>query len=186
MFVASTRNVDRNPVTRAAALRVAAFSRTRVALPPPATDGRDAAKQAAPDGAVSEAPAETPAVAERRKDPTVEVRRRELRSARLFGSYNPTGAYTLKLIADRVCRFHGVSLDELRGVSRKRRFVLARQCFCYWARQLTEAHYPHIGRFLDCDHTTVLHGERVYRERASRARARRREGRRLAAQAGAP
>ena len=180
MFVASTRNVDRNPVTRAAALRVAAsFSRTRVALPPPTAAGREAAREAVTDGAVSEAPAETQTVAVRQKDPTVEARRRAMRSARierLFGPHNPTGAYTLKLIADRVCRFHGVSLDELRGKNRKRRFVLARQCFCYWARQLTEAHYPHIGRFLDRDHTTVLHGERVYRDRASRARAARRLG----------
>ena len=184
MFVASTRNVDRNPVTRAAALRVAQRScpRPNVGLLPAPVDFQETAQLAATNAtAASEAPAAPPTVAVRREDPTVEAHRCRMRSARLFGSYNPTGAYTLKLIADRVCRFHDVSPEELRGVSRKAQVALARMCVCYWARQLIGCSYPHIGRFLDRDHTTVLHAERVYRKRASIARAARRQARICAA-----
>ena len=54
-----------------------------------------------------------------------------------------------------------VEADELRGYSRVRGLVLARQAAMYVCRQVTDDSLPAIGRaFGGRDHTTVLHGVR--------------------------
>lgn len=52
----------------------------------------------------------------------------------------------------------GVSIEELKGTSRKRPIVVARQVAMYVTRELTDLSYPAIGKaFGDKDHTTVMH-----------------------------
>ena len=52
----------------------------------------------------------------------------------------------------------GVNIDELKGTSRKRPIVVARQVAMYVIRELTDLSYPAIGKaFGDKDHTTVMH-----------------------------
>ncbi len=52
----------------------------------------------------------------------------------------------------------GFTEDELRGASRRRPLVNARQVCMYVFRELTDFSFPAIGRqFGDRDHTTVIH-----------------------------
>lgn len=52
----------------------------------------------------------------------------------------------------------GFGVDDLKGVSRKRPVVIARQVAMYVVRELTDLSYPAIGKaFGDKDHTTVMH-----------------------------
>lgn len=52
----------------------------------------------------------------------------------------------------------GVSTEDLKGSSRKRPIVVARQVAMYVIRELTDLSYPAIGKtFGDKDHTTVMH-----------------------------
>ena len=60
----------------------------------------------------------------------------------------------LELTSDK---FH-FSIDELKGKSRRRPLVLARQMAMFVSRELTELSYPAIAReFGGRDHTTVMH-----------------------------
>lgn len=61
------------------------------------------------------------------------------------------------------CIVFGVTRQELRGSSRKREMVFARQFLIYWTCRRTSLSLPHIGRKIGGrDHTTVLHGARGY------------------------
>ena len=52
----------------------------------------------------------------------------------------------------------GLSVEELRGKSRRRPLVTARQIAMYVLREMTDFSYPAIGReFGGRDHTTVIH-----------------------------
>jgi len=70
-------------------------------------------------------------------------------------------------IAQDVCIIHGITVEELRGSSRKVRFSFARKEFCYLVKaSMKEKSYPEIGRWLGGrDHTTVLHLARRWKER---------------------
>jgi len=70
--------------------------------------------------------------------------------------------WTMREIADLVCITHGITRTELEGYSREKRFVLARQQFCYWARSLTACSLPQIAAVINRDHTTVLHSINKY------------------------
>ncbi|MGH9179327.1 MAG: chromosomal replication initiator protein DnaA [Acidimicrobiales bacterium] len=64
-------------------------------------------------------------------------------------------------VIDEAAAVFCVEADELRGYSRSRGLVLARQAAMYVCRQLTDDSLPAIGRaFGGRDHTTVLHGVR--------------------------
>jgi hypothetical protein len=54
----------------------------------------------------------------------------------------------------------GVKRDDLRGPRRFTPITRARQVFFWLARRYTFYSLPDIGRYLDMDHTTVLHGVR--------------------------
>lgn len=61
-------------------------------------------------------------------------------------------------ILDATAKLFGFSVDELRGASRRRPLVTARQVAMYVMRELTDYSYPAIGReFGGRDHTTVIH-----------------------------
>ncbi len=62
-----------------------------------------------------------------------------------------------QLLAE-ICEYLGVSVDAVRGRSRQRPIVGARQTAMYVVRELTDLSYPAIARlFGGRDHTTVIH-----------------------------
>jgi hypothetical protein len=63
-------------------------------------------------------------------------------------------------VVERVAVEQGFSLAELRSTSRSARLVRARWAAMAAARSETEASLPQLGRILNRDHTTVLHGLR--------------------------
>ena len=67
--------------------------------------------------------------------------------------------------------YFGVSLEDLRGQSRSRVLVNARQVAMYLCRELTELSLPRIGQaFGGRDHTTVMHADRKIRQQMSERR----------------
>ena len=65
---------------------------------------------------------------------------------------------TPALILDATADMFGLSIEDLRGKSRSRPLVTARQIAMYVLREMTDFSYPAIGReFGDRDHTTVMH-----------------------------
>lgn len=61
-------------------------------------------------------------------------------------------------ILNTTASIYGLSVDDLKGTSRKRPVVIARQVAMYVIRELTDLSYPAIGKtFGDKDHTTVMH-----------------------------
>lgn len=69
-------------------------------------------------------------------------------------------------IEARACKLFKVKPVELYSIRRNREIAFARQFICYWARRLTPLSLPQIGRLLGGkDHTTVLHGCKVYVEK---------------------
>ncbi|HMM48062.1 MAG TPA: chromosomal replication initiator protein DnaA [Miltoncostaeaceae bacterium] len=68
------------------------------------------------------------------------------------------GGVRIETVQSEVCRFYGVTKDELIGDRRTRRIVGPRQMAMYLARELTDASLPAIGRaFGGRDHTTVMY-----------------------------
>ena len=68
--------------------------------------------------------------------------------------YTPTAA----MIITEVSRYFGLEEDVIKGPSRAREAVNARQAAMYLVRRMTNFSTPEIGReFGDRDHTTVLH-----------------------------
>ena len=163
MFVASARNVNRNPVTRAAAQAVARKERADRMMA--WAQAQRLAREAAEERMLADARA-------RRRQARLERIERFLMRVPRILARSPADVTMLRLIAARVCRFHGVSFSDLCGYGRHGHVVLARQCVCYWARQLTGLSGREIGRFLGNRHySTIFHADRDYRENASRARA---------------
>ncbi len=67
--------------------------------------------------------------------------------------------------------YFGVSIDDLRGHSRSRVLVNARQVAMYLCRELTDLSLPRIGQaFGGRDHTTVMHADRKIRRQMAERR----------------
>ena len=65
---------------------------------------------------------------------------------------------SIQTIQNEVCRYFGLSKDDLLGAKRSQNIVLPRQIAMYLARELTELSLPRIGaEFGGKDHTTVMH-----------------------------
>jgi chromosomal replication initiator protein len=78
---------------------------------------------------------------------------------------------TAEQIMDAVSEYFGVSVDELRGQSRSRVLVNARQVAMYLCRELTDMSLPRIGQaFGGRDHTTVMHADRKIRQQMAERR----------------
>ncbi|UQE75076.1 chromosomal replication initiator protein DnaA [Gordonia sp. PP30] len=60
--------------------------------------------------------------------------------------------------------YFDISIDDLRGPSKVRPVVRARQISMYLCRELTDLSLPRIGEAFDRDHTTVMHAERRIKE----------------------
>ena len=73
------------------------------------------------------------------------------------------------LPVSRICRATGVTRGELLSDRRNKEVVFARQAVFYWSQRLTKMSLPEIGRRMGGrDHTTVLHGSRVYPEKRAK------------------
>ena len=74
-----------------------------------------------------------------------------------------------EFLAD-IAAYLGYSVEALRGKSRQRPLVMARQIAMYVMREQTELSYPSLARlFGGRDHTTVIHAvEKVQRLMAER------------------
>ncbi len=85
-----------------------------------------------------------------------------------------TGAHTRQRTPDEmlteISSYFGLSVESLRGKSRQRELVTARQVAMYVFRELTDLSYPAIARiFGGRDHTTVIHAvEKIQRLMAER------------------
>jgi len=64
----------------------------------------------------------------------------------------------VKDVVNLVLEKEGVRLCELQSGFRGNKVARARQIVCYLARYNTNASLPAIARFLNKDHTTVMHG----------------------------
>jgi chromosomal replication initiator protein len=86
----------------------------------------------------------------------------------------PDGAepkVTVDQIMASTAEYFGVSLEDLRGHSRSRVLVNARQVAMYLCRELTELSLPRIGQaFGGRDHTTVMHADRKIRQQMAERR----------------
>jgi chromosomal replication initiator protein len=78
---------------------------------------------------------------------------------------------TVDQIMASTADYFGVSLEDLRGHSRSRVLVNARQVAMYLCRELTELSLPRIGQaFGGRDHTTVMHADRKIRQQMAERR----------------
>ena len=80
-----------------------------------------------------------------------------------------------EITADQImaatAEYFGVSLEDLRGQSRSRVLVNARQVAMYLCRELTDLSLPRIGQaFGGRDHTTVMHADRKIRQQMAERR----------------
>lgn len=73
----------------------------------------------------------------------------------------------LRRMAEAFCERTGVSLMDLTGKRRERWIAHPRQDFMAEAYSTRRYSLPEIGRFLNRDHTTVLHGVRASRVRCA-------------------
>jgi len=70
-----------------------------------------------------------------------------------------------------VCDYYGVSLTELLGRSRQKRFVRARQMGFYFARLYTQKTMSELGRLFQRSHASVVHAlQTLERERKTNQR----------------
>ena len=74
----------------------------------------------------------------------------------------PDGRPMLRDILLMVSDKHGVSIDLIKGTRRSRYISHARFCYSWMARKRTVKSLPEIGRFINKDHTSILHGIRRF------------------------
>lgn len=70
------------------------------------------------------------------------------------------GALAVPDIEGAVCLRYGVTVEELRGPMRPRRYARPRMIGWFLMRELTRLSLPRIGEFYNVHHTTVLSGVR--------------------------
>lgn len=115
-------------------------------------------------------------IAEASRRIELEERRRAAEAARCINPPIPVEALpapapepTTKMgrLAKEICERHGVTAAELRGPRRYRKLTDARQEFCLRAVDELGFTMPQVGKYLNKDHTTVLHA--VHKLRTSHA-----------------
>jgi len=68
---------------------------------------------------------------------------------------------SIEKIQMAVCNYFNITLHEMTGQNRSRKFAAPRQIAAYLSRELTEASYPEIARkFGGRDHTSIIHAHR--------------------------
>jgi chromosomal replication initiator protein len=98
---------------------------------------------------------------------TIELAQQQL--ADLLTDTEPKPRTDAELLAE-IASILGFEIDALKGKSRQRPLVTARQIAMYVFRQLTDLSYPSIARlFGGRDHTTVIHAvEKIQRQMGER------------------
>lgn len=90
-----------------------------------------------------------------KKTPTVESVQGILQS---FSTTPKRSAITAKKVVDIVSQYFDISIDDLKGNSRKKELVVPRQIAMYLMREEVHSSYPNIGEELGGrDHTTAMH-----------------------------
>jgi len=79
-----------------------------------------------------------------------------------LGGWQSENKFRLKLTFDNllscISKFYTIPKSEILGRCRKREIVICRQMFCYIARKnMPDKSLSTIGRFLNRDHSTVIH-----------------------------
>lgn len=73
--------------------------------------------------------------------------------------------FTLKRCLSVVCSHYGVTQEEIKSKSRMQRLAVPRHHFCWVVyRNRIDISYPMIGRFLNKDHTTIVHSVSKFEE----------------------
>ena len=68
----------------------------------------------------------------------------------------------------RIARAHGLTLADLKGVRRSKKYVLPRQAFATYAVRKLGCSQPQVGAFINRDHTTILHALRAHEARVAK------------------
>lgn len=79
-----------------------------------------------------------------------------------------SGATNLVLIGDiefAVSRTMGIPIRHIRGRKKEARIAMARQTAMYLAYELMNDSYPAIGRMMNRDHSTIIHGHAAIEKR---------------------
>lgn len=64
---------------------------------------------------------------------------------------------SLRFLASKVCKFYCININEFMSPRRQRYLVNARRDFIHLAKKETRKNYNEIAKFLQRDHTTILH-----------------------------
>lgn len=80
----------------------------------------------------------------------------------IYQMYNKQESIVVSLeeIVNYVCYVFKISLQELRGRSRKQKYVAARQCYCFTAWLMNIYSLSEIGEYINRDHATVCYARR--------------------------
>jgi len=60
-------------------------------------------------------------------------------------------------IIEKISKFYGIKISDIKGISRKKEFVFPRQIAMYLMRENLKYSFPVIGGLFKRDHTTVIH-----------------------------
>lgn len=75
----------------------------------------------------------------------------------ILNAFGPNRISAYRVI-DAVAKEYGFTRDDLIDYGRTKNIVRCRQMAMYAARKLTNMTLPQIGRLLNRDHTTIIHG----------------------------
>lgn len=56
----------------------------------------------------------------------------------------------------------GITIEDLRGKSRESKYIIPRQLFCWYCAKICGYKLIRIGRFLNRDHSTIMHSRDVF------------------------
>ena len=71
--------------------------------------------------------------------------------------HTPRSASLLNDILTNVSEVTEVDIDDIRGSSRRREYVMARQLYCILAHELTGTSLASVGSLINRDHSTVIY-----------------------------
>lgn len=84
----------------------------------------------------------------------------KVRAYRVGGFVSPE---MLQSNAEDICNIYGISMDNLKGKERYHTYVMARVHFCRHMRLIHNASFKTLGKFLNRDHTTIIHYFKDYK-----------------------
>ena len=70
--------------------------------------------------------------------------------------------HSYRRIEARFLKVFGFTRSQLLSKRRDQEIVMCRHCIVYWTVRLTSLSLPQIGRLMDRDHTSIIHGARKW------------------------